>query len=270
MNRLGVDFISVLGMPPVEFVALAADLGCGGISLALAPFTANPHGYPAWSLREDVRLRRDLGAAMADSGIELRNGEGFLIRPGSDVAASASDLDLMAEIGAQRVNILTIDPDPGRSHDQLARFAELARQRGLAVTLEFMAGMAIGTLAAALALIRGIGSANLSLMIDTMHLARSGGTPGQFAALDPVLVGYVQLCDVADRPLDAGYGEEARHNRLALGEGALPLTALAAAIPAGVPVGLELPMLARAEAGEGPRQRLAGSVALARQLLGAP
>lgn len=268
MNRLGLDFISGLAMPPVAFVELAAEFGCGGVSLALAPFTANPHGYPAWSLRDDAGLRRELSAALAQNGVELRNGEGFLIRPGSTVADCPGDLDLMAEIGSQRVNILTIDPDLARSIDELGRFAELAGERGLTVTFEFMAGMGVGTLEAAATMVRAVARTNLALMFDTMHLARSGGTPADLATLDPGLIGYVQLCDAPDKPLDASYGEEARHNRLALGDGALPLAELVAAIPPGVPVGLELPMLARAEAGESPQERLAASVAVARQLLG--
>ena len=35
MDRLGVEFLSVFGLPPVEFVNLAADLGCHYISTGL-------------------------------------------------------------------------------------------------------------------------------------------------------------------------------------------------------------------------------------------
>lgn len=268
MSRLGIEFISVLGMPPVAFVELTAALGCSGVGMALSPFTANPHGYPDWSLREDAGLRRDLIAALKANDVAIFGGEGFLIRPGSDVAACAHDLDLMAEIGARGVNILTIDPDTGRSRDQLARFAGMAAERGLKVTLEYMAGMAVGTLDAAAALVRAAGTANLTLMIDAMHLARSGGSPADVAALDPALIGYLQLCDVKDKPLDASYGEEARHNRLELGTGDLPLAALVAACPVAIPVGLEAPMLTRALAGEWEKERLAASVATAKHLLG--
>ena len=37
MNRLGIENISVFGLPPVEFVNLAADLGCRYISTGLEP-----------------------------------------------------------------------------------------------------------------------------------------------------------------------------------------------------------------------------------------
>jgi sugar phosphate isomerase/epimerase len=268
MTRLGIEFISALGMPPIGFVEITAAMGCNGLGMALAPFTANPHGYPDWSLREDAGLRRDLVTALADNDVKISIGEGFLIRPASDVADYAADLDLFAQLGATRVNILTIDSDVTRSTAELARFADMAAQRGLDVTLEYMAGMAVGDLAAAADLVRSIARSNVTLMIDGMHLARSNGVPADVAALDPALIGYLQLCDVADKPLDTGYGEEARHNRMGLGSGDLPIADLVAACPSVIRVGLETPMLSRAQAGEGPKQRLAASVAFAKQLLG--
>ena len=53
MNRLGIENISVFGLPPVEFVNLAADLGCRYISIGLESIAYNPQGYPKFSLRED-------------------------------------------------------------------------------------------------------------------------------------------------------------------------------------------------------------------------
>jgi hypothetical protein len=32
-DRVGIEFISVFGLPPVEFVALAAELGCRQIGM---------------------------------------------------------------------------------------------------------------------------------------------------------------------------------------------------------------------------------------------
>jgi hypothetical protein len=63
MSRISLEFISGLAMPPIAFIDLAAELGCGGVSLSLAPFTANPHGYSGWQprLRSQSRYweRRD-------------------------------------------------------------------------------------------------------------------------------------------------------------------------------------------------------------------
>ncbi len=176
-------------------------------------------------------LRRETMAALRDNQMSILNGEGFLIREGSNIADSAQDMDLLAELGTRSVNIISIDSDLGRSTDQLGKFAEMAAARGMAATLEYMAGMVIGTLAAAAQVVRAVGQPGFGVMVDAMHLSRSGGTPADVAAKDPALVTYLQLCDVPVKPIDASYGEEARHNRLALGDGELPLAEIVAAFP---------------------------------------
>ena len=58
MDQLGIEHLSVFGLPPVEFVNLAADLGCRHISTALMAIASNPYGYAPSSLRDDAALRR--------------------------------------------------------------------------------------------------------------------------------------------------------------------------------------------------------------------
>lgn len=266
-DRIGIEFVSVFGLPPVDFVALAADLGCRHIGLALAPMGVNPHGYPAWSLREDASLRRDMIAAMGDRGVSISMGEGFMVRPGADISKAAADLDVMRELGVPRVNVLGADPDLKRTFDQFALFVEMAGARGLDTIVEFIPGMPVGDLPTALAAIRHVGKPNFRLLIDTMHLARSGSTAADIAALDPNLIGYIHLCDVPRVSKYASYGEEARDHRLPPGKGELPLRDILAALPRDLVVGLEVPMLEEAQAGVGPHQRLSGCVDAARDLL---
>jgi sugar phosphate isomerase/epimerase len=266
-ERLGIEFISVLGLPPVPYVQLAAELGCRNIGIALAPIVSNPHGYPRWSLRENPQLRRDLVTALADHGVSVSLGEGFLVRPGASIAESAADLDLMCEIGAVRINVLCIDPDLHRTVDELATFTEMVASRGLTATLEFIPGMPIGDVAGALAAIRHVGRSELRLLIDFMHVFRSGASVSDLAALDPAEVGYIQICDVPLVSRFASYAEEARDERLKPGEGELPLLRALEVLPRDLVVGLEVPMRAKAAAGIGPRERLAGCVHAARALL---
>lgn len=81
-----------------------------------------------------------------------------------------------------------------------------------------------------------------------MHVYRSGATSAELAALDPAIIGNIQLRDV---PKNAGldYGEEAIPHRLPPGEGVLPLADFIAALPTEQPIGLEIPMPGKAEAG---------------------
>jgi sugar phosphate isomerase/epimerase len=266
-NKLGIEFISVLGLSPVSFIELAATLQCHHIGMALAPFTANPHSYPLWSLRDNPALRRETIVAMQDNDVSISLGEGFIGLPGRSLADSASDLDIMCGLGVSRVNVVSCDPDLGRAYDELALFAEIAGERGLEATLEFVPGLAIGNLSASLAAIRHVGRANFRLLADLMHLFRSGTSVAELAELDSTQVGYIQLCDVPLVSKFAHYGEEARDERLPLGEGELPLEAALAALPRDLIVGIEAPMVKKAASGVPPYERLAGSVATARALL---
>jgi hypothetical protein len=63
------------------------------------------------------------------------------------------------------------------------------------------------------------------------------------------------------------YAEEAMYHRLAPGEGELPLAEMLAALPRDLVVGLEVPMLSRAEAGVSAYDRLLPCVQSARALL---
>jgi sugar phosphate isomerase/epimerase len=265
-NRiLGIDFISVLGLPPVEFAVLAKDLGCQQISIGLSPITQNPHRYPAWSMREDAALRRDFRTALADNGITLALGEAFLIMAGKEIRDAEADLDVMQEIGAPQVNILALDSNWPWVIAELAWFTEMAAKRGMKTTLELLPGVGIGTLERAVAALAEIGNPALRLLLDSMHLYRSGASTAAIAALDPAMIGHVQLCDVP-RISAMNYGAEATHHRLPPGKGDLPLGEFVAALPREIPIGLEVPMLAAAEAGIGPYERLAPCVAAARAL----
>ena len=220
MDRVGIEFLSVFGLPPVAFVNLAADLGCRYISTVLEPLEYNPHGYPKYSLRHDRALRREMAAAMRDRGVSLSLGEGFVVQPGLDVReAYAADLDIMRELGAESINTVTFDPDLRRSFDQLAQVAEMAASREIDTVVEFAPCFPIGDLPTALAAIRHVGRADFRLLIDTMHLGRSGARAADVAALDPDMIGYVQLCDAPLLPADPDYLQEAMYARMVPGTG---------------------------------------------------
>nr|WP_230205060.1 TIM barrel protein [Parafrankia elaeagni] len=254
-------------MPPTEFVSLAADLGCRHISTGLE---SNPHGtlgYPPFSLRDDAALRREMIAAMRDRGISISLGEGMNVRPGSDVRGRFPDLELMAELGVRRVNTVSLDPDPERSVEQFGYLAEMASSFGMETTLEPSPGLTIGDLPAALEAIRQVGRPDFRLLVDTMHVARAGSTPEDIAALDPHLVGYIQLSDAPLAPTGTDYATEAMFERMVPGTGELPLLDMLTALPRDRVIGLEVPIRSQAEAGVSPADRLARCVEATRGLL---
>jgi sugar phosphate isomerase/epimerase len=241
MEKLGIDFISVFGLPPVAFVNLAADLGCASISTVLRPLPYNPEGYPVSSLKADKALRREMVAALKDRGVVIELGEGFVVTPDKNAKDHAENLDIMVELGARRINMLSFDPDLARSLDQFARLAEMAAEAGLPAVTEFAPCSTVRDLPTALAAVRHVGRPDFRLVIDTMHLVRSGGGAADLAALDPNLIGYVQLCDVPLKPVIPSYLEEATHERMVPGEGELPLIDILKVLPPDVVISVEVP-----------------------------
>jgi sugar phosphate isomerase/epimerase len=270
---LGIEYLSVFGLPPVALVTLAADLGCQHISLGLDPGLGlgmddyNPHRYPGFSLRDDKQLRRDLIAAMADRGVSVSNGEGLYVRRDRDVSSYAPDLDVMLELGVPRINTVSMEGDKGRTLDQLGKLADMTAAVGVETLFEFTPSRKFGSLTGLIADLRSLGRPNLKLMIDTMHLFRTGAWATEAEALDPAMVGYIQLSDCPLAPRFDSYAEEANFERMAPGEGELPLQAMLRALPRDVPVGLEIPIRSLADAGVDPHARLKPCVDGARRLL---
>jgi sugar phosphate isomerase/epimerase len=266
MPKLGIENISVFGLPPVEFVNLAADLGCEHISTGLISFGYNPHGYAPFSLRDDAALRREMIAAMHDRGVSISLGEGLTVRPGGDVRDYASDLDIMYELGVRRINTVSMDPDLSRSFDQFGALAEMAAERGVETTTELAPSLTVADLPTALAAVRHVGRPDFKLLIDTMHLVRSGSTAADIAAVDPELIGYVQICDAPLKPRFESYFEESMYERMAPGTGELGLLEIVAALPRDRVFALETPLRSEAEAGVGPHERLGRCVEATRNL----
>ncbi len=268
MNRLGIEMLTLLGMPPVEHVKLAGELGCVAISTGLTGLPLDQFGvdltlYPLWSLADDPALRREMKAAMQDTGVHIGLGEGFRVRDDADVREWAPQLDIMAELGASRINTISMDAGKGRTFDQMAIMAEMALDRGMAFTMEFIPGCTLGTLQDTVAVVEHIGRGRAGALIDAMHFFRSGGTVAEIEALDPELIGYVQLCDVPMISKD-NYMGEAMFARMTPGEGELPLKAFVAALPEDVEIGLEVPNIATFQAGVTPAEHAARVVRGAR------
>jgi sugar phosphate isomerase/epimerase len=266
MPAIGIENISVFGMPPVEFVQLANALGCQHISTGLTGFAFGVHDYPIYSLRDDAPLRREMIAAMRDTGVSISLGEGCTIRAGGRARDYAHDLDLFAELGTPRINTVSMDPDFTRTCDEFAGLAEMCATRGLRITTELAPSLTIKDLPTALAALKHIGRPEFRLLIDTMHITRSGSRPADIAALDPALIDYVQICDAPRVPAITSYFEESMFERMVPGEGELGLRDWLRVLPKDRVYALEVPQRSAALAGKNAHERLGACVAGLRKL----
>jgi sugar phosphate isomerase/epimerase len=267
MDQLGIEALSVFGLPPVEFVDLAADLGCQYITIFLRPLASVPLGYPPFSLKDDPALRRDLLAALDHRGVTISLGDGFLVLPGADMRSFCDDLDILAEFGVPRLNVVSLDSDPNHTFDQLATLAELAAQRHIETMIEPVRGLTIGDLPTALTALEHIARPDVRLLIDTMHLVRSGSGADDLRNVEPRLIGYAQLSDTTLNPRSDHYAEEAMFERMVPGQGELPLHEILTALPRDSMIGLEVPQRSLALSGVHPADRLRPCVEAARALV---
>ena len=145
-------------------------------------------------------------------------------------------------VGAAGINM---SPYLGRSvpddefRDGIAQIAELNRAHGMTSTLEFVPTSSIRDLCSAARVTRGIDA--LSVMFDTWHFARSGGTVEQILALEPDSIGGVQISDWL--PPVEGETYVPMSGRLMPGDGCLPLREILVAIDdnsPGLDVGIEV------------------------------
>ncbi len=270
MDRLGIEMLSVFGMPPIEYVNLTADLGCRYITTGMVGFApVKALNYQPFSLRDEPQLRKDLLSVMNDRGVSISLGEGLLIAAGVDVRSYANDLDVMAELHIPRINTVSLEPDRARALDELAVLTALAAERGIATCVEPVVGLSIADLPSAIAAVEYVDRDEISLLIDTMHVARFGASADDLRAIPAERIGYIQLSDTTMHKRMEHYAEEAMFERMVPGEGELPLLDMLTALPEDLVVGLEIPMRSRAEAGISAPDRLLPCIESARSLLNA-
>jgi sugar phosphate isomerase/epimerase len=267
IDNVGIERLCVFGMPPVEFIDLAATLDCRYIGIGIEAMRYyNPHNYPDWSFRNNRLLQRETKTALRNCGVEISLFEGFGIRPDMNVRDLNADLDIVVELGCKRVNLVSVDRDLQRTIDAFAAVAELARERGIEVVSE-VGVRPLSNLQQAHAVLQQVAQDNFKLLLDTMHFFRLGSELQDLAAIDPNTIGYVQLCDAPLNPTGSSYLHEALHERMVPGSGELPLQELLALMPEDLIVSVEVPQRSLAEAGMGPRERVALSIDATRHLL---
>lgn len=234
---LSFAHLAALEVGPPALIDLVAAAGFASTSLRMRRTVPGSPEYPL----ADPTLRRATKARLAATGTAVLYVELVALERGLDPQALVPMLEAGAEIGATRVLASGDDADPAVVAGKLAETCDVANRYGMAVDIEFMPFRAVRSLADAVAVIRRAGAPNAHILVDALHVFRSGSSLVELRALDPRLIGTFQICDApAAPPADLAF--EARQHRLLPGTGGLDLAALITALPDGVPIGVEVPM----------------------------
>ncbi|HDS1679419.1 TPA: TIM barrel protein [Pseudomonas putida] len=239
MRPLAVAHLTALDLAPVELLRKAAQAGFSAVGLRLHPVQPGATGYP---LEAGSAAARELKAAIAGEGVQVSDIEFVSLTPAFQLADHEGLLAAGAELGASSLTVSGDDLDNARLVHNLAALCELASGYGLRVDLEFMRWRAVANVQQAVAAVAATGQRNAGVLVDALHLYRSGGDEQALAQLDSRFLRAVQLCDAPlQAPAEALIIQEAREGRLLPGSGQLPLAALLNALPADVQVSVETP-----------------------------
>lgn len=239
---LSLAHLTFMEAGPLELIALAAAGGFDAVGIRLVDPAPQADFFP---LVGDAGLRRQVKAALAATGLVLMDVEAVWLWPETKPEALRPALEAGAELGARNLLIAGNDPERERLTERFVALCGMAREYGMGVGFEFIPYTALNSLSYAHDILKTAEQPNAGLLIDALHLHRSGGSPADVAAIAPALIAYGHLCDApADSPGPDAIRTEARSARLYPGDGGLPLAAFLRALPAGKPLALEAPSAA--------------------------
>ncbi len=218
-----------LAAEPLRLIEAAADAGWPAVGIWYDP--------ASWQAATTAAV----AARLADTGLVPLDME--VIRLGPDGDHGDAIVDTAAEIGARNVLAISAFDDPGATAARLAELCDRAGATGPRVCLEFMRFTAVRSLADALDVVGRVGHPAVGILIDQLHVARSGTTWDEIETADHGLFPYVQWCDGPGEP--AGWSDreiitDALDARCPPGDGELDTAGFEELFAPDVPFSLEV------------------------------
>jgi sugar phosphate isomerase/epimerase len=245
-RRIGLAALTCIELAPPDLVsaAAAADYDCVGLRLIGVPGQV----LPAF---EQSELER----RVADSGVPVLDVEIFRLEEKTRISDFEPTLAVAARVKASEILVHGADADEIRLAESFARLCELAGKYSLRANIEPMPWVDVSTVAKAKRILKDTDGA---VLVDAIHFYRADNT---FDDLKAAPMRYVQFCDAhAGRPSDMQeIIRQARGDRLMPGEGALDLRGLLRALPADLPLSLEIPLARKIEPFERAKQVMAAT-----------
>ena len=226
---------------PVETIEAAATAGFKSVGIRICGRRlADPYPQIIGNRHAIAEIRRRI----ADTGMSLSNVSAYHVYPDVGVNDMRRVIDTVVDLGARIMVANSYDPDENAYVDKLRTYCEHGAPAGLRIAVEFMRYSGVKTIQDASRVVAAVGTQNIGILVDALHLARSGGTPADIGKVDARSIAFAQLCD--GKRLDGEVTDdvlrvEARTGRLYPGDGNLPLREFLAALPPGTEIEYEVP-----------------------------
>ena len=235
--------LTALEANPVELIRLAARCGYDHVGARLLPVAPGGVAYP---LMDNPKMLRETQAATADTGVTFFDMELIRLNADFDPQNYLAFFEVGALLGAKAVLVAGDDPERQRLIDHYGQLCDAMAPFGLTADLEFMPWTAVPDLQAALEVVSQADRPNAGILVDALHFDRSGSRLEQLRDIPRQWLHYAQICDgPAHKPgSDEGLIHAARCDRWLPGEGGIDLAAIWQALPADLPVSVEIPNVA--------------------------
>ncbi|TXI63278.1 MAG: sugar phosphate isomerase/epimerase [Limnohabitans sp.] len=225
---------------PAEAIRIAAQTGYQFVGLRLWP---NAPGAPQQHLLDQPAALREALATQKETGVGVFDLEIIRINEQFDPHTWDALYDVGAQLQAKAILVAGDDPDEARLTDNYARLCEVMKPYGMSADLEFMPWTEVKDAKSALRIVRNAGMpANAGILVDALHFGRSTTSLDDIRAIPRQLLHYAQICDA-----QAGmhFSTEdmihtARCERLLPGDGTIDIRGLFAALPADLPISVEV------------------------------
>lgn len=224
---LAAGVIPELADDPVAFVRAAATAGWRACGIWFEP--------TGWT---DATTRA-VRATLDDTGVVPLDLEVIRLGQGDHRAA----VDAAHALGVPNLLCISMLDDHAETEERYAELCADCHDAGVRACLEFMPFSSVRTLADALDVVAAVANPCAGVLVDTLHLIRSGGAVGELAQVDPTLLPYAQWCDGLASIGDTstrGLVVDALDGRSCPGEGELPVDEFVDALPTGTPLSLEI------------------------------
>jgi sugar phosphate isomerase/epimerase len=194
---------------------------------------------PSWDRGRSARVAK----ALADTGLCALDLEVLWFKPGEAPGTHDAMLDIALELGVRNVLCVSSEPDIDCTKRRFEHLCGRAECGDLRVVLEFLAITEIRTLQQALEVVRDVAHPAGGILVDTLHLLRTGGAARDLRGIDRALMPYLQLCDASAALADGspeGLLEDALYLRRLPGDGELPLRDILAQVDPRLPLSMEI------------------------------
>lgn len=252
--EVGMDHLTMLDVSPPDLVTIAREAGFDSVGLRVVAATP---GEEPWPMTAGSPMLEETARRLDDTGVRALSVEVVRVGPGTRREDYEQALEAGARLEARYVTVNVDDPEIERACEAFAAMTVEARPYGLRPLIEPITYTQVSNLDEAVYIAERSGGGGI--LLDALHFQRYGGRLERLRSVDPDLLSYVQLCDAPlatpvglPRPLKLPRGQstdgtdlqlESRAMRLLPGDGELPLAEFLAALPAGIPISVEAPVM---------------------------